>query len=221
MQPPILITGAARSGTSMVAGIIDMCGAWGGDVCGPTPANRKGQFENRRIVQTIIKPYLAMQGFDPMGQAPLPNIDRLLPFDNLRQRIEGVMREDGYAGGPWYWKGAKACLLWPVLHAAFPDAKWVIVRREPADIVRSCMRTGFMHRRSTSESWMQWVCHHEKMFVRMQLAGLQIREVWPRRLFIGDFVEMRNMVQWLGGLKWDMQAILDFVEPSLWHAKEE
>ena len=67
MKPPILITGAARSGTSMVAGIVHRCGAKGGAVLGPTPYNRRGQYENRRVTDTVVKPYLLMQGLDPLG----------------------------------------------------------------------------------------------------------------------------------------------------------
>ena len=39
MKDPILITGCARSGTSMIAGVINICGAFGGDMAGPN-ANR-------------------------------------------------------------------------------------------------------------------------------------------------------------------------------------
>ena len=53
--PPILITGAARSGTSMTAGNIHKCGAWGGDMAGSTRYNRKGMFENTEIRNTMVK----------------------------------------------------------------------------------------------------------------------------------------------------------------------
>ena len=44
MKEPILITGCARSGTSMVAGIINMSGAFGGVMAGPNKNNQKGNF---------------------------------------------------------------------------------------------------------------------------------------------------------------------------------
>jgi len=39
MKSPILIVGAARSGTSLVAGIINMSGAFGGIMAGPQKSN--------------------------------------------------------------------------------------------------------------------------------------------------------------------------------------
>jgi hypothetical protein len=56
MKDPILITGAARSGTSMTAGVINICGAFGGVLSGPNKNNKKGMFENNRIRQDIAKP---------------------------------------------------------------------------------------------------------------------------------------------------------------------
>ena len=42
IMEPILITGAARSGTSMSAGVVSLCGAWGGELSGPNVYNKKG-----------------------------------------------------------------------------------------------------------------------------------------------------------------------------------
>jgi len=42
LPSPILVVGAARSGTSLVAGIINMSGAFGGVMAGPQKSNQKG-----------------------------------------------------------------------------------------------------------------------------------------------------------------------------------
>lgn len=67
-KSPILITGCARSGTSMVAGVINMCGAFGGSMSGPNHNNAKGMFENARVRNNIVKPYLRQLHVDPLGQ---------------------------------------------------------------------------------------------------------------------------------------------------------
>jgi len=145
MEAPILITGCARSGTSMTAGILDRCGAYGGNLLmGHSRANRKSFYENREIRDNILKPYLMLCGADPLGQKPLPQPQALLPLANLRSKIEQIFKFQGYKDGPWYYKGSKMCLVWPTFHTAFPEAKWVIVRRRDEDIVYSCMRTAFM-----------------------------------------------------------------------------
>ena len=221
MKPPIIITGAARSGTSMVAGIVSLCGASGGAVLGPTPHNRKGQFENREIIQTIIKPYLRMQGYDPMGQRPLPDVEHLLAFDNLRYRVEEIIKRQGVGDDEtWFFKGAKVCLTWPIWNKAFPDAKWIVVRRNREEIVQSCLRTGFMRRRSTKESWREWVCHHEDLFLQMSMAGIDVKEIWPAFFFVGDFLKMKETIGWLG-LDWNVDTVVDFISPALWNGGEE
>ncbi len=43
---PIIVTGCARSGTSLTAGVLHLCGAWIGKCTGPTAYKKRGQFEN-------------------------------------------------------------------------------------------------------------------------------------------------------------------------------
>jgi len=229
LPDPILITGAARSGTSMVAGAVHLCGAWGGNMSGPTPNNKKGMYENARIRNDITKPYLRQLGVDSMGQYPLPDVNTIpIPID-WRRRVEKVIISEGYNEGPWFYKGAKMCLFWPVWHYAFPDAKWLIVRRKTSDIINSCVRTGFMRAftnpeiramvgaRDEQEGWLWWVRKHEERFVEMIEAGLNVKIVWPQRMVNGDYKQLYETMEWLG-LKWNSE-VLSFVDPKLWKAR--
>jgi len=213
MIDPILITGCARSGTSMTAGIMDHCGAFGGRTIPGGHANPKGFFENREIRENLLKPYLILCGADPMGQKPLPELHHLLPLENLRAKVETVIKYHGYKDGPWYYKGAKLCLVWPIWHKAFPDAKWVIVRRNDEDIINSCMKTGFMRAYRDPEGWQKWIDHHKKRFEEMKEIGLQVREVWPTKFVEGDHSEIRETVEWLG-LTFDEKIVEEIVVPN-------
>lgn len=230
MNKPILITGAARSGTSMVAGIINMCGAFGGRMSGANSNNQKGMFENI-AVRSLQKRYLNEIGMDPLGQYPLPNPGKLsIPVD-WAQQVTDIFKAEGYQSGAWMYKGAKACLLWPLWLHAFPDAKWIIVRRKTTDIVNSCMRTGFMRAFSTpthydrigvtteAEAWTWWVSQHKKRFVEMVEAGMNIKQVWPERMVNGDYSQVQEMIEWLG-LEWNT-GVYDFIEPKLWKARRK
>jgi len=231
MQSPILITGCARSGTSMVAGVINMCGAFGGEMSGPNHNNQKGMFENARIRNSVLKPYLKQIGVDPLGQYPLPNVDNLMIPADLKERVERIMIEDGYGTGPWMYKGPKMCLMWPVWHYAFPDAKWIIVRRRTGDIIQSCLRTGFMRAfaregnqravgaKTEEEGWLWWVHQHEKRFVEMINEGLNCKIVWPHRMVDGDYTQIYEMLDWLR-LPWKSE-VLSFVDPLLWHVRRK
>ena len=228
---PILITGAARSGTSMVTGTVSMCGAFGGKTVGPNPDNQKGMFENARIRNDIVKPYLRSLGADPLGQYPLPDVDTLPIPGDWKKKIEAVMDWEGYSGGPGFYTGAKMCLMWPVWHYAFPNARWIIVRRRTGDIVKSCLRTRFMRAfadptkckkvgaATQEEGWKWWVRQHEKRFVEMIEAGLNVKVIWPERFVEGDYTQLYEMIEWLG-LEWNSD-VLSFIDPKLWKARRK
>ena len=231
MNAPILITGCARSGTSLVAGIINQRGAFGGNMSGPNHNNAKGMFENARIRQEIVKPFFKSMDVDPLGQYPLPDIDSMLIPHGWDKKVTQVMIDEGYEGGPWMYKGAKMCLHWPVWNYAFPNAKWIIVRRKPSDIINSCMRTGFMkafgnqanqravRAKNVWEGWMWWIHQHEDRFREMINEGLNCKIIWPERMVDGDYSQIKEMLEWLG-LEWGPE-ITDFIEPKLWKARQQ
>lgn len=224
MNEPILITGCARSGTSMVAGIINICGAWGGKMSGPTKYNKRGMFENGEIRNEMVKPFLLHEmKCDPMGQHPLPDIDRVRAYafadgiaDIWRRRVMDILFKHGYDGKcTWFYKGAKMCLMWPLWHMSFPLAKWVIVRRVDEDIVYSCMHTSFMRAFKEEAGWQQWVDVHKTRFEEMKSAGLDVLEIWPQQIVNAEFDEARSVIDALG-LEWKDEKIIDFVTPALW-----
>jgi hypothetical protein len=231
MNSPILITGAARSGTSLIAGIINLCGAFSGNCVGPNKYNAKGMFENQCIRQNILKPYLKSQGYDALGQYPIPDTKKLqIPCD-FKDRVLASIKSEGLVENmPWFYKGAKMCQMWPVWDYAFPDAKWVIVRRKTSDIVHSCMHTGFMRAfsdkqiqkaikvNSAEEGWLWWVRRHEDYFVEMIKAGLNCKIIWPERMVCGDYKQIHELIDWLG-LEWHCE-IYNFIEPKLWRGRK-
>ncbi len=214
-EPPVLITGCARSGTSMTAGIFHALGGWGGEMSGPTRHNKKGMFENAEV-RSIVKLYLKLCNVDPKGQYPLPDLHDLRPVMHWKRRITGIMEDQGCPFEQWFYKGAKMCLMWPIWNDAFPNAKWIIVRRADDDIVYSCMRTGFMNNRSTEKGWHSWVDHHKENFRQMHEAGLQIRELWPSKFVGGDYTELKEVMEW-AGYSWNEDAINNFVDKKLFH----
>lgn len=111
------------------------------------------------------------------------------------------------------------CLVWQMWRRAFPDAKWIVVRRADEDIIYSCQHTGFMKARKTKKGWQELIYVYKRRFQEMHDAGLCVKEVWPTKFVEGNFSEMRTIIEWLG-LRWDDQAVQDFICPELFYRKE-
>jgi hypothetical protein len=217
---PILITGCGRSGASMIAGVFNICGAFGGGM-----GKDDTYFENVRVRENVVMPYLRSIAADPFGQYPLPNTGSLPIPANWSNQVMNQMRMDGYNGGLWMYKESCISLIWPVWHYAFPNAKWIIVRRRTGDIIHSCMKTEFMRAfgnvenqqavKVTSEfnGWLWWVHQHEQRFIEMITEGLNCRVIWPARFERGDYQQMYEAIEWLG-LRWKSKA-LTFIDPKL------
>jgi hypothetical protein len=228
---PILITGAARSGTSMVGACFHLCGAWKGDTGGPNKNNEKGMFENLALRQNVVKPYLGSIGYDRLGQYPLPPTEKIsIPVD-FKERVISEIRKQGWNSlESWMYKCAKMSLLWPVWAYAFPESKWIIVRRKKEDIVYSCLKTSFMKayeqghilravgKKTPEEGWAYWVEFHENKFNEIINQGINVKVIWPEKLINADYSELKEAIEW-AGLKWNGPGVTDFIEPRLWKAR--
>lgn len=225
-ETPILITGCARSGTSLTAGILERCGAWGGVMTGKNSNNQRGSYENIDIRQHLVKPFLKKISADPMGQNPLPKEEKVLEnlssyASHFRDFVSHILEKQGWDGEtPWFYKGAKMCLIWQIWHKAFPRAKWVIVRREDYDICSSCLRTNFMRAFNRRGGWQFWVDEHKRKFEEMKKANLNIVEFWPFKVVDGNMAYAKKMVKSLG-LDFNGKEINEFISPDLWHFTEE
>lgn len=200
----ILITGCARSGTSLTAGFFRACGA----NLGPTNILN----EHTGIRDKIVKPYLRSIGADPLCQDPLPALEDLTPHPDLRKLVDAMFN----APEPRAYKGAKMCLMWPLWAEAYPEAKWVIVRRERHKIVESCLRTTFMRNITTEEGWDRWARIHEQRFEEMK-QHLDCIDVFPDEALRGEFKSYRAAMEFTG-LRWNEKAVIATIQPERWHA---
>lgn len=200
----------------MVAGIIARCGTFGGRLGKGPGGNDRGFYENTEIREQVVKPYLYRCDADLLGQNPLPAIDHLAPYQQLRDDVEKIMIHHGYKTGPWFYKGNQMCLVWPIWHNAFPDAKWIIVRRDDESIAQSCLHTSFMRGHLTLDGWAGWVAEHKKRFQEMRdEPDLASKEVWPTEIVQGDTDSIKAVVRELG-LEWQDDAIQGFVSKEMW-----
>ena len=217
-QAPILITGIPRSGATLIAATINLCGAFAGNM------SNKGMYCNDRIREEMVKPYLLRMGGDNEGHHPLPN-GISIPLD-WKERVNQIMIDEGYESGSWMYKDSRLALMWKVWNSAYRNAKWIIVRRRTGDILHSCFETNHMSRfkwefyqkavgaTDEREGWLWMVHQYELKFVEMIQAGLNCKQIWPERMIHGDYLQIYEVCDWLG-IPWKEEA-LNFIKLLLY-----
>jgi hypothetical protein len=209
INSPIFITGCERSGSTIIARIVSHCGAFTG---------RTTEMMENIEIKKLIDTYYELIDADKKGQNPLPNTEKLIIPTNWKQKIEDVLSDEKYENTTWMLKGSRLCQAWPVWHYAFPNAKWIIIRRRTGDIIDSCLKTGYMTAYKNKEGWLGWIHEHEKLFVEMIEAGVNCKQVWPERMATGDYQQMKETIDWLR-LTWN-DDVLDIIKPLMWNSRQ-
>lgn len=204
----IVVVGAPRSGTSITCHVLQALGVdFGGPLVGTAKSNPHGFMEHRTVREEVTKPTLLGMGFDPRGQGPLPPRswepleDEIEPFRRLMlTALEGAEAV----------KDPKLLLLWPLVDAAFPEARWIFVRRESRHVVESMYRVRWMRLGSLRATRM----YVREIEGRMELAGPQVGavEVWPDPSDKESFLGMAEAL----GLEWDDGAVRGVLDPGIW-----
>lgn len=203
----ILVTGAERSGIAMTGHALARCAGQAGKV----------NDWNKQIHDELVHPLLHGIGAHIAGQDPLPDTARC---QELAPVVAAVWRRkvlDMALGGRLFYVSPLACLIWPIWHAAFPSARWVLARREDGDIIESCMDTGWMNEFTRPHEWHKWLEAHKRKFAEMIDAGLTIWQTWPSLIFEGRLSGLKAVVDWLG-LEWDRSQVEDHVAAAMWEA---
>jgi hypothetical protein len=222
-RSPIFVFGLPRSGTSMVAGALDVCGAWTGTtVPGVEPENPKGFFEHGVIREQVTKQILLRLGCDPLGVRKLPPVGFRGEVPGLADFIRQIIEKDGYQHDRlWLYKDAKLSLLWPIFNKAFPDATWVLVRRDAEEVVQSCLRARFMKQHSDAPGfWRRYTEEYLRRIDALQQTDARILEVSSQDLVDGNLEGFKQVVSRLG-LGYHEGELKQFVSPAYWHGERD
>lgn len=205
MRDPIIITGIPRSGTSMIAGIINICGAFMG--------NTNKMMENQELKDRLLIPFMRSIGAEETGQINHPDLSSLQIPVGFRKNVLDIYKAQGWAEEqPLAIKSNLVALTWPIWQYAFPNAKFIIVRRRTGDIVNSCIKTGYMNKHDTKEGWVEMCRSYQNRFSQMIEEGINCKVIWPHRMVFGDYSQIWDMLEWLG-LEWNTE-ILNWVDPK-------
>lgn len=129
----LIIAGFHRSGTSLLTQLLHRAGLFVGDeLLGAMPSNPYGHFEDvevLRIHQEILTPH----GADWQWDAAFPHY---IGEDHWRAMVQ-LARRRNLAHTDWGFKDPRVCLLLGAWKYVLPDAKVVVVYRDPGESVRS------------------------------------------------------------------------------------
>jgi len=199
----IFITGAARSGTSLTAGILSEHGLRLGDV---NPLN-----ENTAIRDGVVKKYLKSIGCDPMGQKSFPDPATMPDDPKWRDKVIKAHKD---TKEPWGYKCAKLCYMFPLWVEHLSDAKYILVRRDKSRIINSCLRTSFMSSYKTEKDWSKWADNYINGMEEMK-KRLDCIEVWPQEEMKKEF-PYKEVVDFCN-LPYSKDKVLKCFRPELWH----
>lgn len=210
MSPPVFVYGVSRSGTSMVCGVLAACGLdFGGDLRPADQYNPRGYWEAKGG-RTTLKRFLKRHKYDGQGKRHYPQ------WVAPPKAIEELRR----AMAP-HWAQADALkiatdwLLWGTVHAAYPRARWIIVRRPVPDIVASCIRAPFITicpDGTPEEVWTAKIENEVRLLRALHASPVNSIEIWPDPTQPEVF---RQAVEH-AGLAWDEDAVSAALEPSAW-----
>lgn len=201
--------GSHRGGTSLTCQVLEALGVdFGHGLAGPSRSNPCGFYENLKMRQ-VLKRWLGKLGVDALGQWPQMERD-WWPTEYQATKFAADMR--AALGSAEAQKDPKMLALWPLAHVAFPDARWLIVRRDAEQIARSCARTSFMLRLGTEKAWKGWAEEqHRRLDDAMRETGGA--EVWPDATDPASFRPVEAL-----GIAFDTDRVASVLRPELWGA---
>lgn len=164
MNSPIIILGMHRSGTSMITRLLHLCGLYLGqekDMMKPQPENPEGYWENWKITRFNDEMLEKMGGnyHQPPHLAPGWLNDEL--FAGMKHRAKGLFTE--FETQPlWGWKDPRSMLLLDLWNEMFPDARYILCIRNPAETAESLAKRK-LHGIDFSAGLKLWQDYHENM----------------------------------------------------------
>ncbi len=202
----ILITGVERSGSTLISRVLQLCDANAGQT------NKMRENVNLRALSKSVIEDMNIGCF-------MPSKWDLFSVTNWKEQVENAIKEQKLPESmPFMYKDSQIAQLWELWSDAYPNAKWIIVRRRTGDILNSLHETAYMSRfkdiknikkvkaKDENDAWLWWVHQYEDKFREIIEAKLDYKIVWPERMRDGDFEQMKEVVKWCG-LKWNDEVV--------------
>jgi hypothetical protein len=139
----VCVLGMHRSGTSVIARILNLLGVDLGPehhLLDAVPYNPKGLWEHRFFVELNDQILAKLGGNCVDLPAFRPGWEKGPGLEDLRQRARRLIRDDFAGAETWGWKDPRTCLTLPFWQQLLPPMRYVLSLRNPLDVARSLER---------------------------------------------------------------------------------
>lgn len=192
---PICIAGMHRSGTSMVARLLQACGMFLGpdeELMPPSSANPEGYWENVRFVK-INEGIIAQFGGWWMDPPSFPARWEFAPrIDYLFAQAGELVRQFG-GQNSWGWKDPRNSLTIRFWRRLIPDLKVVICVRNPLEVAHSLFARGDS---TGALQFKLWRTHYGQLLSAVPPANRIVTHY--QSYFQNAGAELRRVSDWLG-----------------------
>ena len=144
-NPPIIVLGAPRSGTSLIAGVLHSRAiAMGSDLLKPDSGNPHGYFEDIDFID--FHRQLLARTAASVGRVFEDSTMREQAFDFEPTPADittaKALIEQRSELSSWGWKDPRTCLFLPFWRKLLPDARFIIAYKHPLEMSASLLRMG-------------------------------------------------------------------------------
>jgi hypothetical protein len=213
----VFVATCPRSGSSMDCGILERCGAFGGNTIGSTPANQRGIYENRHLNSIALNPILSKIGINsPRG---LLTLSKAGGFDGelmaeFGDNLTYGFNSQGYESGVAYFKNGIYTFMFDGIDKHFPNAVWILPKRKIDNVMKSTRK---LREGATDEAIMADIKDYHTMYDHIvEVCGERAHVLDNDKVAAGDFTHIKSIVESLG-LEWDQEAVDDWIDDTLWH----
>lgn len=195
---PVLITGMHRSGTSMIARLLNLCGLYLGEPNEMLPAqpdNPRGFWEHW-CFQQIDKSIINSFGRDDVKTGHLPLLmtedwEKDTRLDTTYLWARRLVHSMNHSADNWGFKDPRASILLPFWYQMIPDLKVIICLRHPLDVAASLMKRDDIDEEECLDIWYAY----NRML--LDTAKDYIMTSYDRYFVVAKHSHAWNPAQWL------------------------
>ena len=156
----VCITGMERSGTSMLARIVNILGVYLGPqdkLILETDYNEKGCWEYRSFLEISDEILKRFGGFTHQPPAFPIGWENDSKLADLEEKAKELIEKEFASKNVWGWKDTRSCLTLPFWNKLLPDMDHVICVRNPSDVAKSLVARKWVD--STTQALFVWLTY--------------------------------------------------------------